>query len=148
VTEVNHPIYKVRRVNSEKEGKWVHHNRLLRKKLFDDQNKILSYPTRESLETGYNALDDCWDDDYEYPTVINNSVLDPSTTTEEPTNTAHVPQPDQDHVIVLEPNEEIEELPLDVPQQEPSLPGRSFDDNGRLLSTRTKKSTQREDYQY
>ena len=148
VVEVSHPIYKIRRVNSGKEG-WVHHNRLKKKTLFDDQNKMVeSHPQQEPLNPGYNTIEDGWDDDYEYPTVINNSVLDPNTT-EEPTNAAPPPQPDHDRIILSEQrNEEIAELPPQASQQEPAAAGRSFDDDGRLLSTRTKRSTQREDYQY
>ena len=143
VVEANHPIYKIQRVNSGKVG-WVHYNRLKKKTLFDDQNKrVTPQPQRapKTPEGGDHILDDDWDDGYDYPLVINNSMLNPDAVEEQ--EDVAVPQNDNnENIVLLDGDEEI------VAEQQPRMRGRSFNDEGRLLSTRAKKSTQDADFVY
>ena len=151
VIEANHPIYKVQRVNSGKMG-WIHHNRLRKKVPFEDPDLIVDCPpqipheTREHLDIDFDE-----DDDYPMPMIINNSnhraVEIPTPVINEETDNDNDSEPS----VSLDRIENID----NPTAAEPATPadssitlGRDFDDNGRLLSTRTRKSTRTEEFDY
>ena len=151
VIDTNHPIYKVQRVNSGKTG-WIHHNRLRKKVPFEDPDLIVDCPpripqaTREHLDIDFDE-----GDDYPMPMIINNSnhraVEIPTPVINEETDNGNDSEPS----VSLDRIENID----NPTAAEPAAPadssitlGRDFDDNGRLVSTRTRKSTRTEEFDY
>ena len=70
VMDVNHPIYKIKRVGSENTA-WVHHNRLRKKKTFEN-------PDKPGNKIESDIIEDLDDDEWEvdYPIIINNTKWD------------------------------------------------------------------------
>ena len=138
--EANHPIYRIKRVGSENTV-WVHHNRLRKRKPFQNPakpgNKIES-DIFEDLDEDMSEVD--------YPLIINNTrregVGNPETNNQTKNNEG---SGDYTDIISLDENAEITtEDPTadDVPELEQFLEdegpllGRVFDNQGRLVSSR------------
>ena len=147
VVDINHP----KNVKSGKEG-WVHHNRLRRKTPFEDPDLIVQSQPLPPSET-HELLDDDMDDEFDYPTpmIINNS--DQGATETVPTMPTANDEINNDNItpVFLDEGEnQIVDATPSLPRAAAASPplGRNFNENGRLVSSRVKKSTQTEEFNY
>ncbi len=145
IVEAKHPIYKVKRVGSEKVG-WVHHNRLKKKSTFNDPYQLTFKPTNTRANVPDTKVNDVDDDDFtdevEYPLIINNSNLNRvgiennEQQREENGNNNNI-HLDHNEAIRIEEPGTAAPIPEDIMDEgEGPLLGRIYDEHGLLISSR------------
>ena len=145
VIDSNHPIYKVKRISSGKEG----NNRLRKKVTLKDPNAKTGEPSepRNLVNSGHTIQDDDDDEDDE------NDDLPLTQTTDNQTDNAGQLTRDEeltnnDEITVsLDPIAEVDGM-VEPATEEPTSMGRSHDENGRVVSNRVRKSTRTDDFVY
>lgn len=161
VVETSHPIYKVKRLGSGKMG-WIHYNRLRKKGSFEHLDRKVDM--QPQIQRNKNNPPDFLEEDciseLDYPIVISNSntnevdnwqntVID-ETIDNNNIVTDHVNNglDDVTPIISLDGIEDVDAPEATEQGHNLISTGRTFDDEGRLRSTRTKKTTRTEEFKY
>ena len=162
VIEDNHPIYKVKQIGSGKVG-WIHHNRLRRKETLSSPNaefKLINHP-KGAVELPASDFDDSYSE-IDLPLVIHNSGIirenelqdnEPEMTDslENPTNNTDLPEDfpliylEGEQPPMINDQETLHQPTATADQMETGL---KFNEDGRRISTRTKRTTQQADFKY
>ena len=153
IIETNHPIYKVKRTGSGKEG-WIHYNRLRRKDNFlvSPQIQTKFVPQHQS-ESSISVMDQ--DDDtiseIDFPIIINNSRMNRDN--QNPISPAEVSgdreQFDETPVISLDGAQTGTTRTIGAHSEDPStMQGLTFNDEGRRVSTRVRRPTTNDAFKY
>ena len=149
VMEANHPIYKVKRIGSGKEGS-IHHNRLRKKENFLPPQVQAKFTPCNQPKPPSPLIDN--DDDtmseLDFPMVISNSNMsraNPSTIS--PTEVSSSQEHSDEHPLISldgAPAGTVQSIVQSIeanPNNPTTTQGLIFNDEGRRVSTRTRKPT-------